>query len=260
MSERARTAAVLRQPALAEAVRVPGRPLPNAPVDGRERSGNVVAPGADTAAASFDAASLEAEIERRAALLAESMIERQRNAWLAQASEEGYTHGVQSGREVVEREWAALAAKAQPLLEGIKNSSARSTQASAELALHLTFAALRKLLGEAFASAAGAQAAIANALDQVDVQSVIVVRVAPKDAVLLAGTPQGRGLFGELPSDVTIESDDRVAPGGCVIETRRGALDARIDAQLERLLEAVREAYDTRPAPPGPQEPQEEKA
>lgn len=265
MSARARAAAVLRQPLLADEARMPGRAAARASGAPLERGGENTNPmqGAahpaqpmpsnpgldgEPSAIRFDAEAAEAEIERRATIAAESLIERQRAAWIAQAREEGYAQGVQSGREAVEREWAALAARAQALLQAVKDGAARERQASTELALHLTFASLRKIFGEAFASNAGAQAAIANALAQTEAQSVEVIRVAPQDIALVAGTDQSSGLLGPLPKDVAVEADERVAPGGCVIETRRGAFDGRIESQLERLLDAIRQAYEARRA------------
>ena len=265
MNMPARTAAVLRQPPLAHDARVPGRGSPLADPAHRELPGTVADKGQRDAArqaeanspnvgangepsAPMDAAAVEAEIERRAAIAAEAMIERQRGEWLALAREQGFAEGVRNGREAAERDWQALAARAQTLLDAVKQEAARERQTSAELALHLTFVSLRKLLGEAFASKAGAQAAIANVLAQTEAHSVEVIRMAPRDVALLAGTGAGDGLFGALPKEVALEADERIAPGGCVIETRRGALDGRIESQLERLLDAIRQAYAAREA------------
>jgi len=262
MSARSRTAAVLRQPTLAGDARVPGRALPIDAVeqrraehglDGRGMAAGTldeILSGVDVEAEpdvkAMDAAAMEAEIERRAALAAESMIERQRAAWVAQAREEGYTAGVQSGREAVEREWAKLAERAQRLLDAVTAQAARETQASVDFAFHLTFASLRKIFGEAFASQAGAQAAIENVLAQTDTQTVVAIRVAPQDVALLGGADQSAGLFGVLPKAVAVEADERVALGGCVLETRRGAIDGRVESQLEGLLDAIRSAYTSR--------------
>jgi flagellar assembly protein FliH len=267
MSARARTAAVLRQPTLADDARVPGRALPVDTVEqrqaerARDRKGmaagmlDEILSGADTdtdaepGVTSIDAAAIETEIERRAALAAESIIEQQRAAWVAQAREDGYAAGVQSGREAVEREWAKLAERAQRLLDAVTAQAARETQASVEFAFHLTFASLRKIFGEAFASQAGAQAAIENVLAQTDAQTVVAIRVAPQDVALLGGADQSAGLFGVLPKAVAVEADERVALGGCVLETRRGAIDGRVESQLEGLLDAIRSAYASRSVP-----------
>jgi flagellar assembly protein FliH len=248
-------ASVLRQPTLVAEARVPG--LASAPVDALLQP----QPGAEAAAldartanaanvAATDAASREAEIERRAAQLADALLRERRDAVLAAAHEEGYARGVESAREAVQREWSALAVRAQTTLDELRAAMTRQSEASAELALQLTFAALGKLLGTALASRDGVQGAVAQALAQTDAQRVIAIRVAPQDLALFAGTEQASGLLSGLPRDVTIEADERVALGGCLVETTHGTLDARIETQLDMLLQVLRDARAATAASP----------
>ncbi|MEM5421252.1 FliH/SctL family protein [Paraburkholderia ferrariae] len=243
-------ASVLRQPTLLAQARVPG--LATAPADPLlqpQPGAEAAAPDAGTAAAAnaanvaaIDAAAREAEIERRAAQLADALLRERRDAVLAAAHEEGYARGAESAREAVQREWSALAVRAQTTLDELRATMTRQSEASAELALQLTFAALGKLLGTALVSRDGVQGAIAQALAQADAQRVIAIRVAPQDLALLGGTAQASGLLSGLPRDVTIEADERVTLGGCLVETTHGTLDARIETQLDMLLQVLRDA------------------
>jgi len=45
----------------------------------------------------------------------------------------------------------------------------------------------------------------------------------------------------EKLENITIEEDSRVDPGGCVIETSFGDIDARIATQLSVIEEKIRE-------------------
>ena len=45
----------------------------------------------------------------------------------------------------------------------------------------------------------------------------------------------------ESLENVRIEEDSRVDPGGCIIETSFGDIDARIQTQLQVLEEKIRE-------------------
>lgn len=251
MSARAHSAGVLRQPALAAQPRVPGRHDASAAANNPRQNGgdSGSSPEASPSAVRLpDPAALQAEIERRAAEICEERVREVHDAIAAAAREEGHARGLQEGREAAQREWSALAVRAQTLLDAARAASVREAQVSAELALHLAFAALRKLLGAAFASNAGAAAAIAQALAQTDAQSVVTVRVAPADVALLAGTSESDGLLGALPHGMSIEADERIAMGGCMIETTRGTLDARIETQLDGLLQVLGEAYEARGA------------
>jgi flagellar biosynthesis/type III secretory pathway protein FliH len=67
----------------------------------------------------------------------------------------------------------------------------------------------------------------------------ITVRLSPRDhAILLAGLheiPEATGVEG-----LRLRADSGVTPGGCVIETEAGSLDARLETQLERVDAALR--------------------
>jgi flagellar biosynthesis/type III secretory pathway protein FliH len=63
-----------------------------------------------------------------------------------------------------------------------------------------------------------------------------VLRVSPRDHPVL------QAQFG---AELDVVADERVAAGGCLIETTGGTLDARLEIQLRRLLDTltrVREA------------------
>ena len=67
----------------------------------------------------------------------------------------------------------------------------------------------------------------------------VVVRLSPSDHALvqerLDGLAETSGLDG-----VRLRVDPTVTPGGCVVETDAGSLDARIETQLERIAAALR--------------------
>lgn len=79
---------------------------------------------------------------------------------------------------------------------------------------------------------------VANALRHARQQEMLTVRVNPGDAALVQQEraridPMGRARF------LDIVSDPRVAPGGCVIETESGTIDARLETQLRALERAL---------------------
>lgn len=73
--------------------------------------------------------------------------------------------------------------------------------------------------------------------------SQVVVRLAPADLALaqerLGGLAEASGLDG-----VRLRVDPALSPGGCVVETDAGSLDARVETQLERIREALLPALE----------------
>ena len=64
-----------------------------------------------------------------------------------------------------------------------------------------------------------------------------LVRLAPADLGFL----RQQGVLPESEArGVRFASDERIAPGGCVVETERGSWDAQVETQLERIEEALR--------------------
>lgn len=259
-------ARILRQAAIGGEPRTPGS-LPSPPsVGGEANVPDVVLPAdgslSTATVATFPVARdaveepVQVMIERRAAELADARMREAGESAFAQAREEGFkvgheagmTRGIKDGLEAAQTEWAALAVRAQALIDSARVASEREAEASAELALHLTFTAMRKLFGETFASRAGVEACVRQALAHTDARTVVSIRVAPADAALLVGTASAPGLVGGLAPTVAIKADERVGLGGCMIETSRGMLDARIETQLDTLLNVLQTAYEARTA------------
>jgi len=74
-------------------------------------------------------------------------------------------------------------------------------------------------------------------------RSEMTVKVNPADVEYIKDI---RPSFFERIKDlksITIESDPTVSPGGCVLETAFGHVDGRLENQLEKIAESVKEAY-----------------
>ena len=76
----------------------------------------------------------------------------------------------------------------------------------------------------------------------------MLVRLATADADLL------RDMHGEMTrlagiKGLEIVADDSIALGGCLLETARGGLDARLETQVQRLRELLLAARRGEAAP-----------
>ncbi len=86
-----------------------------------------------------------------------------------------------------------------------------------------------------------AQGAIVDVVKNAISQSVgrrVSVRVHPSDAVVLK--EKQSALVASLENrSLTIKEDESVAPGGCLVETEMGVVDARLETQLNAIRKAL---------------------
>lgn len=83
-----------------------------------------------------------------------------------------------------------------------------------------------------------------NALNKVRDMSQVVLKVHPQDFGLIqAIKPELMGMVKGLRA-LAVEKDQAVDPGGCIIDTGNGYVDARIDAQLAEMRRVLRDLMD----------------
>ena len=209
------------QPALMPTLRVDARVAAEALVPTIPQ-GSVQAPAHETAAL---------ELERQ------DLVRRQEKA-----EREGYERGLQKAAVEAERqrkeEWQRLRA----LVESLEVERNRFAGKLEDAAVEIVFESLARLLGQAFSSSLGVAAAVREVIDQHAAgQKSLAVRMAPSDLQLLGETGLSAIRSG-LRADVQFEADERIQPGGCLIDMPSGSLDARLDLQLERLKQALLDA------------------
>ncbi len=79
---------------------------------------------------------------------------------------------------------------------------------------------------------------IGDALRRASPLEEVVVRVNPTDYARIKSVPGLETSLGEIRHLVLVE-DRRVTTGGCLIETTSGAIDARVETQLEEIERAL---------------------
>jgi flagellar assembly protein FliH len=80
---------------------------------------------------------------------------------------------------------------------------------------------------------------IREALRRVAGVERITVRVNPGDEPLVRGSRPGILAGADAIRDILIESDDKVEPGGCILESDLGNIDARLSSQMKKIEEAL---------------------
>jgi flagellar assembly protein FliH len=77
------------------------------------------------------------------------------------------------------------------------------------------------------------------ALKRVTDHSQITIRINPADLDTLKQSEQFLTDSTENSNGIGFEADDAIGPGGCIIETNFGEIDARLDQQFQAIAEAL---------------------
>lgn len=142
-----------------------------------------------------------------------------------EAWREGYTTGL--------REWEAA-------LEEARAQGERYRKDGQADFVRLAIKIAGKILGEELQAAPERVAVIVGeALKSVTRERTLTIRVAPGAAAVL--TPHLARLRERLPQDcsVRVAESAEITQGGCIIVSELGAIDARVEVQLEMLERAL---------------------
>lgn len=90
---------------------------------------------------------------------------------------------------------------------------------------------------------------VSKALSHIADKDKLVMRISPADAATLEARTDFWMPVNERLTDIRIEQDERVGPGGCVIESSAGVVDARLDVQLLELRGLVASVWQNSAAP-----------
>ncbi len=72
-------------------------------------------------------------------------------------------------------------------------------------------------------------------IDHVAARSDLVVRISPKDEEAIRLFVEGLAKDQEEYQHVRVLADEKISPGGCILTTAEGQIDATIETQLDRL-------------------------
>jgi len=150
-----------------------------------------------------------------------------------QAFDDGYRDGRSQGEKEARAELAAELQKLQALARSVRDALAQGIEGVEDALVEIAFAATCKVLGRAAASEEGVRAMVHEAMSEVRSKEGVVLRVSPREHAALQV---------QLGAELEVLADERVAAGGCLIETTGGTLDARLDIQLRRLADTLTRA------------------
>jgi flagellar assembly protein FliH len=208
--------------------------------DGRLVSGLAAIPMDEEAAtATAESADIVAAARERADdLVRQAMLEAAsiRHEAYAEGRAEGERDGVQLARAELADEMALL----QQVLMESKSIRDRLLWAAEHEIVELVLDATRTVVGEhARLDPSLAVDTVERALQRAGAQNIIAVRIHPERHELIeAHLAEMHG----APPPFEVRADDTIAVGGCIIDTARGQVDARLDVQLGEIARLLRGA------------------
>jgi len=175
----------------------------------------------------------------------EPATERERKLWRAaqeagraEGERAGYERGLAEGLEQAEAGLASAAQAVARAAEALVAERGAALRNATDLALAVALAVAKRIVRCEIArgpevAARAIEAALAEAADA----TVVRLRVNPGEKGKLEEHLAGR----DLPELV---ADPAISPGGCVVETDCGSLDATVEAQWALAEAALREATE----------------
>ena len=182
---------------------------------------------------------------RRTALTAAEREEQAYQKGLAEGNQQGFNDGEQKGFEQASR-------KIEPLITAIQQAVKKLTALREETyqqieteVVELALAIARKVICREVSTDKETVVCVAReALAKVDDPGKIKIKMNPADLQFINETKyQLSNLIADVNS-VTIEAEENIQSGGCVIETDSGQIDARIEKQLQAVEESFRDTRD----------------
>jgi flagellar biosynthesis/type III secretory pathway protein FliH len=169
---------------------------------------------------------------------------------LVQVHEAARSKGFAAGNEEARAEVQRVIEQEQAVLQALANSAeAALEQESArvgELCVEIVAEALTKIAGPLLSTREAVTGAVVEILRRVREGRELTIRVCHADLPLLQ--QEEATLARALPGrKFTLVADSRVDLGGCIVESRLGSLDGRLEVQLRELYATLRTAKSSQP-------------
>jgi flagellar biosynthesis/type III secretory pathway protein FliH len=140
--------------------------------------------------------------------------------------ERGYNQGLQQGLEQL----------SEKIMEAELSKEKALNDAEPQI-IRMVMDIAEKVIGREVA-----EGAVVDVVKKAITQAVgrkIVVRIHPMDMPILKDREKDLATVLDQTQSVAIKEDEQIPPGGCVVETEMGAVDARLETQLAAIKKAL---------------------
>ena len=159
--------------------------------------------------------------------------------------EEGLARGREETTEVYEKKIDQLQQKIESIIRQFDESRRTVFSGSEHLLLRLCCEMVRKVIStEVTVNQNIILSVLKKALTYIGDRERLVVRVSPDDFETVSGRKDFWVPVAESLKNVSVESDERVSRGGCIIESNSGVVDARLGVQFEEISGLVESVWE----------------
>jgi len=151
---------------------------------------------------------------------------------------QGHKEGLAKGLETSLQEWRAKLEDMDLLVEAFQKEREELMPKLEDDFAAIVFEAVTAIIGDAASNKRVVQEAVRKAVADVAGDSPITIRVCPSQFDQLSNSEE-MSFVGRRKGAVEWVEDARVELGGCIVETGRGTLDARLETQVDRLRRAL---------------------
>ena len=149
--------------------------------------------------------------------------------------DQGRAEAVAAQQENVDQARVALKAAVQELARVRQNEIERIETETVRLALAIA----KKIIGNETAHGSVIGHVVKTAMTKVADPRQLILRLNPKDIDTVNGFKQELLLADDFGSVLRLEADETIQRSGCMIETKLGDVDARIDQQIKIIEELL---------------------
>jgi len=168
-----------------------------------------------------------------------------------QRVQEGFDKGFEEGKRQAEKGLANVFRALREAVDELSGLREQVLREAEEDLLKLAIMVARKVIQQEIATDRLILAKIvAAAVNSASEREEIVIRLNPEDHRLVAAH---KNLYLNGFNDdrlLDLKSDDSVTPGGCIVDTAMGEIDARTDAQLDEIFRRLMEEKKNSPGLP----------
>lgn len=181
---------------------------------------------------------LQKDLKRGKKTGSEDNLEKKIEASYRRGFQEGREEGIKIGRSQV----IPLLELIQKLIQELKEKREQIIEEAELMVIRLALQITRKIIHqEVSTNPELILYVVRETLKKAVAESKMKVRVNPADLKVLE---QNRDVVFPNIEALTFIADDEISRGGCVVETNSGIIDARLEAQLAEIEEALLEEED----------------
>jgi len=167
-------------------------------------------------------------------------LEHKINAMRDAAYKNGFADGSKEGHSEARERLTHAYAACETLLGELTAAKRELWKTSEKGILELAFAVAEKVIQREVSHDRGiVSTMLAKAIDHIQDKEEIRIRINPVDYTHIMAVKSETAENAVVPKNVVFEKDEGIIPGGAVVETRSIMVDARIDQQLQALMEAL---------------------